>query len=71
MIGFSEGKSIVRVIAVVVNTGRKIDWPCQAVQQGCSKIVVAITAELADDWYVCKIASPFQDMVNPQVNLFQ
>lgn len=35
------------------------------------KIVIAITGEGTDTLCVCKIASPFQDMVNPQVNLFQ
>ena len=35
------------------------------------KIVIAIAGEGTDTRHVCKLASPFQDMVNPQVNLFQ
>ena len=35
------------------------------------KIVIAIAGQGTDTWHVCKLASPFQDMVNPQVNLFQ
>lgn len=36
-----------------------------------AKIVMAIADKGTDTRHVCKIASPFQDMVNPQVNLFQ
>lgn len=71
MIGFSEGKGSVRVGAVIVNAGREFIWAGGMARLGRPKIVVAIAVELGDTRFVCKIASPFQDMVNPQVNLFQ
>jgi hypothetical protein len=40
-------------------------------QSSSPKIVIAIVAEPSNTTDVCKLASPFQDMVNPQVNLFQ
>ena len=80
MIGFSEGRGIVRAGAVIVNGGGELIWSpgvrpragtFQQPRQVGPKIVIAIGVERGDTTDVCKIASPFQDMVNPQVNLFQ
>ena len=71
MIGFSEGKLIVRATGVIVNAGGQFIWWQKRPGQVGQKIVIAIGKKPSDTTDVCKLASPFQDMVNPQVNLFQ
>lgn len=71
MIGFSEGKPSVRARLVIVNAGGEFIWRQNRPGQVGRKIVIAIGGELSETTDVCKLASPFQDMVNPQVNLFQ
>ena len=71
MIGFSEGKSSGRATGLIVNAGGEFIWRKERPGQVGRKIVIAIEGELSETTDVCKLASPFQDMVNPQVNLFQ